>query len=258
MTEDSIERPSRGRATGRATMADVAALSGVSAITVSRALRHPDKVSPETRAKVQAAIETLGYGPDLVAGSLASNQSHIVAAVVPTIGGTIFVDTVKGMSDMLREQGYQLLLGDSGYSLAEEAALVDAFLGRRPDGLILTGVHHEASVRTRLAAARVPVVEVWDVSDQPIDMVVGFSNFRAGYEMTAHLARRGYRRIGFAAGLTFGDQRSTERRAGYRAALEEFGLRPERALEVPEAAEFARGRDDRASRVRAHHGTSGG
>ncbi|MBL26818.1 MAG: LacI family transcriptional regulator [Rhodospirillaceae bacterium] len=243
MTDDSIDRPSRGRATGRVTMADVAALSGVSAITVSRALRHPDKVSPETRAKVQAAIDTLGYVPDLVAGSLASNQSHIVAAVVPTIGGTIFVDTVKGMADALREQGYQLLLGDSGYSLVEEAALVDAFLGRRPNGLILTGVHHEPSVRTRLAAAKVPVVEVWDVSDRPIDMVVGFSNFRAGYEMTAHLARRGYRKIGFAAGLTFGDQRSTERRRGYRTALEEFDLGPERALEVPEAAEFGRGRE---------------
>jgi len=233
----------QGRGSGRTRMADVAALSGVSAITVSRALRDPDKVSPATRARVFAAVEELGYVPDLVAGSLASKQSRIVAAVVPTIGGTIFVDTVKGMSDGLRGEDYQLMLGDSGYSLVEEASLVDAFLGRRPDGLVLTGVHHEERVRRRLRAAGLPVVETWDLNPAPIDMVVGFSNYRAGYAMTAHLAARGYCRIGFAAGLSIGDQRSAERRRGYADALRESGLGPERALVVPEAAEFRTGRE---------------
>lgn len=203
----------------RARIQDVAKAAGVSAITVSRALREPERVAQRTRAAVLQAIERLGYVPDLVAGALASRKSRVVGAVVPTIAGAMFADTVQGMSDALRDEGYQLLLGAHGYDLAAEQSLVQAFLGRRADGLILTGAQHAPGTRRLLAAAAVPVVETWDLGRNPLDMTVGFSNFRAAKAMAEHLVARGYRRIAFVSGPLRGYDRSRARRDGFRAGL---------------------------------------
>ena len=79
-------------------MEDVARAAGVSPITVSRALNMPDKLAPATLAAVRGAIDRLRYVHNLAAGTLASNRSRIVAAIVPTIASSIFSDTVDGLS----------------------------------------------------------------------------------------------------------------------------------------------------------------
>jgi LacI family gluconate utilization system Gnt-I transcriptional repressor len=207
-------------------MADVAARAGVSAITVSRALRTPDKVSPEVRARIDAAVRSLGYVPNLAAGTLKSQRSRIVAAIVPTLANSIFAETVEGMTEILRQHGYQLLLGNAGYSPDIEEGLVAAFLGRQPDGLILTGVQHTRRLRAQLRAARVPVVETWELTDAPIDMIVGFSNFDAARHMTLALIERGYRNIAFAGVPAETEPRSGRRQAGYCDALAAHGRAP--------------------------------
>ena len=219
----SGKRQSTG-AQRRSSMADVAELAGVSAITVSRALRQPDKVAPETRRRIDRAIDRLRYVPDLVASSLASQQSRIVAVIVPTIAGSIFEDSVQGMSDRLAAEGYQLIIGDSGYSEAREATLITALLGRRPDALVLTGTRHAPEARRLLGDLEIPVVEIWDEAEQAVDNVVGFSNRDAGYAMAAHLVNAGYRRIAFLGGGT--ERRSEERRLGYARCLQDRGLGP--------------------------------
>ena len=146
-------------------MEDVARAAGVSAITVSRALNAPDKLSPATLRAVRAAIERLRYVPNLTAGSLASNRSRTVAVIVPTVNSSIFSDTIDGLAQALASHRYQLLLGQTNYRLEEESALVQAFLGRRVDGLVLTGVNHARGVRSSILRAGIPVVETWDLSD---------------------------------------------------------------------------------------------
>jgi LacI family gluconate utilization system Gnt-I transcriptional repressor len=207
------------RRTARARIQDVAKAAGVSAITVSRALREPDRVAEATRRMVLREVARLGYVPDLVAGALASRRSRVIGAVVPTIAGAMFADTVQGMSDALHAEGYQLLLGAHGYDLAAELALVQAFIGRRADGLILTGAQHAPATRRVLAACGAPVVETWDIGRAPLDMTVGFSNFRAARAMAEHLAARGYRRLAFVSGVLRGHDRSRPRRDGFRAGL---------------------------------------
>jgi LacI family gluconate utilization system Gnt-I transcriptional repressor len=204
------------RAGGAVRMHDVARLAGVSPITVSRALNQPDKLSEATRRRVAEAIARVGYVPNLTAGSLASNRSRIIAAIVPTIANSIFADTVQGLSDGLARDGYQLLLGQTGYSDATEAALIRAFLGRRPDALVLTGIGRPPAARALLRNAGIPIVETWDLADDPIDLLVGFSNRAAGRAMAEYLTGRGYERIAFVGG---GDQRSLARRAGFEQAL---------------------------------------
>lgn len=211
---------------GAARMADVARSAGVSAITVSRALRMPGRVAPATRARVEAAVQALGYVPNLVAGALKSQRSNIVVAIVPTLVSAIFAETVEGLTSVLREHGYQLLIANSGYAPETEESLVRAFLGRRPDAIVLTGIHHTAGARAQVRAAGIPVVETWELADDPIDMNVGFSNRDAARRLTEALLGRGYRRIAFAGVDPAVELRSRRREEGYRAAMRAARLAP--------------------------------
>lgn len=229
-------------------MEDVARLAGVSAITVSRVVNQPDKVAPKTRAKVEAAIRRTGYVPNLMAGSLASNRSKIIAAIVPTIANSIFAETIEGLSAVVTASGYQLLLGQSEYSASTEEALIAAFLGRRVDGLVLTGVRHSQAARSLLARAGVPVVETWDLTPHPIDMLVGFSNEAAGYAMARHLIERGRRAIAYVGGT---DERSAARRVGCMRALDEAHLTPSPGRTIHTISSIRAGREAIASLVEA-------
>ncbi|OZI52850.1 LacI family DNA-binding transcriptional regulator [Bordetella genomosp. 4] len=203
----------------KARMSDVAHAAGVSLVTVSRAINTPDLVAPDTLAAVKAAVDKLGYVPNLTAGSLASNRSRIVAAIVPTISNLVFSETVEALAQRLTQDGYQLLLGQSGYCLDREAALIDAFLGRRVDGLVLTGTNQPASLRTKLRHAGIPVVQTWDLpgdnGNKAIDMLVGFSNRAAGAAAAGHLLQRGHRTLAF---IGADEPRARERLAGFTAA----------------------------------------
>ncbi|MES2945914.1 MAG: LacI family DNA-binding transcriptional regulator [Pseudomonadota bacterium] len=207
--------------TGGITLSDVAKLAGVSAITVSRALNTPAAVSPDTLERVRSAISRSGYVPNLVAGGLASNRSRLVAALVPTIAGPVFLETIQALTDALAENGCQLMLGQSGYSGAREDALLDAIIGRRPDGIVLTGIMHSAAGRRRLLASGIPVVETWDLTPTPIDMIVGFSHEKVGMAVADYLHAQGYKN---PAIVTASDERATRRRAGFEQRFAELGV----------------------------------
>ena len=173
------------------TLHDVAKLAGVAPITASRALNTPNQVSAEVLRKVSDAVARTGYVPNLLAGGLASTRSRLVAAVVPTIAGPVFLETVQSLTEALAERGYQLMLGQAGYAGAREDALLEAIIGRRPDGIVLTGIMHSAEGRRRLLASGIPVVETWDLTPTPIDMLVGFSHAEVGRAVAALPARQG-------------------------------------------------------------------
>jgi LacI family transcriptional regulator, gluconate utilization system Gnt-I transcriptional repressor len=213
--------PRRGRrSTGAITLFDVARLAGVSAITVSRALNEPDKVSADTLERVNEAIVRTGYVPNRVAGGLASSRSRLVAALVPTISGLVFLETVQAMTETLNAAGYQVMLGQSGYDATHEDALLDAIIGRRPDGVIITGVMHSPLARRRLSAAGIPIVETWDLTPTPIDMLVGFSHEKVGAAVAEYLA---YRQVQRPAMISADDYRASLRRKGFLEGLEKLG-----------------------------------
>ncbi|HET9580953.1 MAG TPA: LacI family DNA-binding transcriptional regulator [Usitatibacter sp.] len=214
-------RKPRRRAAGL-TLADVARIAGVSPITVSRALNTPAQLAEETLAKVRAAVARTGYVPNLVAGGLASNRSRLVAAIVPTIASQVFLETVEALTAALEAEGYQVMLGQSGYGEAREDALLDAIIGRRPDGVILTGVMHSPEGRRRLAAAGIPVVETWDLTPTPIDMLVGFSHEKVGTAVADFLHYRGSRR---PALLHADDHRAGLRRRAFIERMHRLGVK---------------------------------
>ena len=209
---------------GWPTMEQVAERAGVSIMTVSRVLSAPDKVRPATRSRIEEAIRDLGYVPDRAARGLASRRSGIVAALISTLNNSVLAETVEGLTTTLRGGGSQVLLGATHYSAAEEEELLAAILERRPDGVVLTGSVHTPAARSFLRNARIPVVETWDLPDDPVDMVVGFSNKAACAALTHQLIDLGYRRIAFASGSLERDSRGAQRYQGYQEALRERGL----------------------------------
>ncbi|MDB5770663.1 MAG: putative transcription regulator transcription regulator protein [Burkholderia sp.] len=196
------------RGTGGVTLRELANLVGVTKVTISRALNTPELVSPETLKRVQDAVRETGYVPNLVAGSLASNRSRLIVALIPAVGGAVFQETTEALTTALAEAGYQLLIGQSGYDESREDALLDAIIGRRPAGIVLTGVMHTALARQRLRAADIPVVETWDITRTPIDMLVGFSHQKVGKAAAKYLQSRGARH---PALITPGDRRALAR-----------------------------------------------
>jgi len=214
----------RRNSSRRATMADVAREAGVSAQTVSRGLNQPELVGPEVAERVQTAIRKLQYVPNYAASQMASNRSGIVAAIIPTISASIFADTVEAMTNVLIPAGYQILLGNTGYDPEREETLVRSFLGRGPDGILLTGTRHSRKIVNLIRRSNVPVVETWEWVHKPIDLLVGFSNEQAAYCMVEHLHARGYRRIVFAGVTNTGDHRARMRLTGYQRAIQSLGL----------------------------------
>lgn len=209
---------------------EVADHAGVSFITAWRALNAPELVADKTVARVKASAEEIGYVANTVARSLVSSKSGVIGVIVPTLDDSIFADTVQGVSDTLTGTGREILIGLSSYSETEEEDLVKAFLGRQVDGLIVTGGTHTAATRNFLLKSEIPVVEVWDLPSDPIDMVVGFSNYRLAFDATQRLLDAGYRRPAFVTPSH--RSRGIERERGYRDCLEKNGLtlRPELSL----------------------------
>lgn len=189
-------------------------------MTVSRVINTPDRVSAHTAARVRAAIEKLGYVPNLVAGGLSSRRSRMVAAVVPTIAHAMFAELVQTFTDAMRASGYQVTLSLSGYDQAAEVELVRGLLGWRPDALLITGTHHTPTIRHLVSEAGIPVVEIFDVVPQPIDMLVGLDHEEVGAAVAAHFLAKGFESF---ASLAAGDTRAQMRRHGFSEAVRRGG-----------------------------------
>jgi len=214
------------------TMADVAKAAGVSPMTVSRALRPNTSASKETRARILEAAEALGYVLDSTASGLSSRHSGFVAMTIPSINNTNFSDTLRGLSDGLKETGLDLLLGYTNYDIDEEERVVRSLLRRRPEAIVVTGGNHTEQCRKYLSASGVPVIETWDLPDDPIGHVVGFSNAQAGELVAQHFYDQGLRKIGFIGGHTLRDTRGFARRTGFLNALKRLGLEDHRVADT--------------------------
>ena len=201
-------------------LSDVANAAGVAPMTVSRVINTPDRVSPHTAARVRAAIDKLGYVPNLIAGGLSSRRSRMVAAIVPTIAHPMFAEMVQQFTETMRTAGYQVMLSLSGYADYAELDLVRGLLARRPDAMLITGVNHAPPLRQMLAEAGIPVVEIWDVSPQPVDMLVGLDHVQAGAAVAALFLAKG---IAQFAAFAAADARAQARRRGFTDAVRQAG-----------------------------------
>ncbi|GAA0667000.1 LacI family DNA-binding transcriptional regulator [Kitasatospora atroaurantiaca] len=219
-------------ATRRPTLHDVAQEVGVSAKTVSRVLNGDGPTSAATREKVLAAVERLGFQPNLMARNIRTGgPDTTIGLVVPDMGNPFFGTVAGGIESAVRGRGLTLLLGSSGDDPARERDLISTFLARRVSALMVAPA--VGSDHAYLKAARATGVPVLFL-DRPAtglaaDCVVS-SNRDGARTGVAHLIAYGHRRIGFIGDRPAGLYTRRERLAGYRDALAAAGLPYDRAL----------------------------
>jgi LacI family transcriptional regulator, gluconate utilization system Gnt-I transcriptional repressor len=212
------------------TMADVARVTGVSPMTVSRAFKSDSLISKETREAILQAAEELGYVFDSTASNLRSQKTDFVAVTIPSLNNANFADTVGGLSETLAQRNMQILLGYTNYDMAEEERLIEQLLRRKPQGIVVTGGKHTPRARKLLENAHIPVIETWDAPAEPIGHFVGFSNAGVVRDMVDHFVRAGYCRIAFIGGDVGRDTRGSDRRHGFLEAMNAHGLDTSRLI----------------------------
>ncbi len=221
-------RPRRG--TGRVTIADVARAAGMSMHTVSRVLNTPENVPEKTVALIREAIAKTGYVPNLLAGGLASGRSRLVAVIVPAISSPVFLETLQVLGDTLERHGYQMMLVQNAYDPTQEYRTLSNVLGRQPDGIVLMRLVITEEARHLLKSSRLPVIEAWDLCDNPVDMLIGFSHEASGAAVADFLQASGRSRPALILG---DDPRASRRANSFRdAALRGGWLAPDMAEPV--------------------------
>jgi LacI family gluconate utilization system Gnt-I transcriptional repressor len=206
----------------RSTLADVAKLAGVSAVTVSRALRQPGMVSAPLRDRIDAAVRELAYVPDVAASRLASARTHSIGAIVSSLTNGVFADYLRALHDSLLPAGFQVVVFSSRYSSTEEEKVIATLIGQHPEAIIVAGIDQTPHARRLLERSGVPVIQTFELTDDPIDINVGLSQREAGHAATRFLIDQGHRRIGYIAARL--DARAHARMAGYNRAMEEARL----------------------------------
>jgi LacI family transcriptional regulator, gluconate utilization system Gnt-I transcriptional repressor len=219
LTPHPVEAPRR-----RPRLKEVATLAGVSTMTVTRALNAPHKVAKATRVRVEAIARELGYTPDLTARGLTLQRTGLVGAVVPLLTNSLIAEIVQGLSDAVARNGFQLLVGATGFSATGEEAMVRAFLSRRVDAIYLTGISHTSATIAMLRQSRIPCVEGGNLARKPIDMAVGYSSKDAATTVTRYLIDRGYRPLGYIGAWPKDNDRARDRRRGFEAACKSAGM----------------------------------
>ncbi|WP_417425550.1 LacI family DNA-binding transcriptional regulator [Hoeflea sp.] len=207
---------------------DVAREAGVSAMTVSRALREPDKVSKAKLERIRAVIDKLGYTPDPAAQTLAARRSNIIGVIVPSITNAVFADVMSGIYESVEGTGWQILLGNSRYSPLEEERLVTAFLHQKPAGIIISGIDQSEATSSLLQSASCRVVQIMETGPEPFDMMVGFSHLEGARAATRHILDAGYTRPGFLAARL--DPRTQRRLQGFRDVAGAAGMLGEQRI----------------------------
>lgn len=201
---------------------DIARIAGVSVSTVSLVLNNKPGVSQETKIRVLGVVEKLNYVPSSIARSLVTKRTTSIGLIVPDISDIFYAQLGKIVQNAVSKKGYSMILCNSENNPEKETTYLNFLKDKRVDGIII--VPGLSINSTKVEQIDVPVVFV-DRYIKGVDInYVGVDNEKGGYEATKHLIKLGHERIGCICGPN-GASSSTERIAGYKKALVEFGMK---------------------------------
>lgn len=215
---------------GAARLKDVAAATGFSVNTVSLALRGSPRIPEETRAQIAAEAARLNYRPNHLAKALVTQRSGSVGLILTELTNPVLTAVAQAIETELSRRGYTTLFATSNNDRDVELKMIETFMSRRADGILLFPCHHrELDHVRRLRSRGVPVVLLVAEPDAGVDAVC--MDERAGaYKAVSHLIAQGHRRIAiFDAADENGNREKAE---GYLKALAEAGLPADRSLMV--------------------------
>ena len=206
----------------RATIKDVAALAGVSAATVSRALDDRPEISSETKDRVRSACAQLGYVPNAAARGLAGHATHTIGLVLPDISNPYFSGMATAIEETAAAHGCRVFLSNSLRKEDRELRAIENLVARQVDGILVNPVSPESQLRHREVLAGLPCVYLGANHHESPSYVMA-DNETGAYAAARYLIRLGHRDILFLGGRTTSRTRE-QRIRGFRRALAEAGL----------------------------------
>jgi len=213
----------------------VAAAAGVSLGTVSNVLNRPEVVSPLTRAKVEAAMASLGFVRNESARQLRAGSSRILAYLMLDAGNPFFTDVAKGVEEAAQAAGLSVFLCNSNEDADREADYLDLLEQQRVQGVLITPIDQNSSRLRKLPSRGTPVVVVDRTIDDGEHCSVAVNDILGGELAIAHLLELGHERIAYVGGPnTIGQV--VDRRDGARRALRKAGKPPENLIELTTGA----------------------
>ncbi len=231
------ETPPRVRVT------DVARRAGVAAATVSRAINNPDKVSPDKRAKIEAAMAELGYVRNHAARALRSQRSHMVGVLIPTLDYALYASLVGAAGRQFSAAGISTLIATFDYDLKTEFKEARLLLEQGAEALILIGQEHDSRLFSLLEQFDVPFVSTYVTDPDGKLPSVGFDNAAAAASVARHLVHLGHRRIGVISGNTQDNDRTAKRLQGIRDELQCHGIDLNDSMVLERGYSIANGRE---------------
>lgn len=203
------------------TMRDVAQKAGVSLTTVARVINEQDEISAETRARIQAVIQELGYHPNPAVRGLATPRT--VGIVISDITNPYFAMVVRGAQDMARYRNYHVLLCNTYESQQEELRTLQSLAGQGVDGMIMFPGFYTGNNLEIFAEQFRPLVLVNHRFEHPNVGLVLTKNYEGAQMAVDYLIEQGHRQIGMVAGRELSTQRG-QRVRGYYDTLTAHGL----------------------------------
>ncbi|MBE2223073.1 MAG: LacI family DNA-binding transcriptional regulator [Anaerolineae bacterium] len=228
----------------RTTIADVAKVAGVSKATVSRVLSgNYEYMRPNTRTKVENAIEKLGYRPSSVARSLTSNRTNTAAILVSDVGNPFYADVIHGVEDVAFKGHYDVFLCNTNYDLDRGLAFIRSLVDKRVDGVMIMSSSMSDLWLAELSKNNVPAVVLdWEVKAAGANVsTIGF-DYSAGIQTAVdHLIALGHQHLVHVSG-PLQLQTARDRRNAFWSALAKHGIPIESAPVIEGDLQIAGGR----------------
>lgn len=214
---------------------------GVSVATVSRSLRKPETVAPQTRKRILKLIERHRFVPDGRAATFSSKRTGVVGLIVPTISNSIYAEFTEAIQGTLQKAGLHLLIANANYSTSIERDIIHKFIESRVEGVILTGYERDNALYQLLRHYQIPFVVTWSTSPKRSIPAISFNNEDAAAEAVEKLIALGHRRIGLICGVTHINDRAAQRLKAYRSVLKQncISFDPSLVAEIPFEIEIA-------------------
>ncbi|XKM12954.1 LacI family DNA-binding transcriptional regulator [Orbaceae bacterium ac157xtp] len=236
-----MQEVKKRKSTGQITLSDVAKLAGVGTMTVSRALRNPEQVSEKLRKKIEQAVNTLGYRPNLAASVLASATKNNLIVIISSKNDD---KTTKILLDALQKElinnGYTVLQIEAHNYQDNEEQLLESIYSYNLAAIVLFCIEQNNKLQQAIAHKNVPIINIGADQKAQININIGIDNMLAMYQLTEYVIKKGYRHIG----LLCANQENSifkERLHGWHKAMLDNHLPTHRVINAAKEASFTTG-----------------
>jgi DNA-binding LacI/PurR family transcriptional regulator len=207
----------------------IAKRAKVSTATVSRTINGSDKVTPETAERVWRVVRSMGYQPNSYARALVSGKSRMLGLIISDIVNPFFPELVRSFEEIALENGYEVIVANTGYDLERMARGVNRMLERKAEGVAVITSEMGEDFVAQIAERRIPIVFL-----DTARVGAGISKIKVDYsqginEAVQHIVGLGHKRIAFVSGPE--ELRSAEtRRTAFLKCLRQYGVMPDENL----------------------------